>query len=188
MKKNLFCPKVHKVLNNKGFSLLEIMIVIGIIVILAGTSIVLFNPSERQKEQRDALRVSNLVQIASAMELYYSERKIYPSDLSELQDLNISVSLDDPLGPDFADCAPVIISDGLGSYYEIYAIKESKNFKIPAGQSAISEVTEDELPLESSLPTCLLANESSESFNEKMYFKISGGKAPEVAPTDTTTP
>ena len=38
-------------------------------------------PKVRQKEQRDALRVSTLSQIASALELYYSENKKYPTAL-----------------------------------------------------------------------------------------------------------
>ena len=58
--------------NNSGFTLLELMIVMGIMIILAATSLVIFNPAEKQKEQRDALRVAALTQIASTLELYYS--------------------------------------------------------------------------------------------------------------------
>lgn len=131
LKKNL--------LNNSGFTLLELMIVMGIMIILAATSIVIFNPGEKQKEQRDALRVAALTQIASTLELYYSDIKKYPNSINELIPYNSKVNNNDPL-----ECPYMYIPSIDLSTYKLVGLKESKNFTIPKGQKLISlgEATE----------------------------------------------
>ena len=56
--------------NKKGFSLLELLVVIGIIGILVSMGIVSF--STAQKKARDAKRKTDLRAIKNAMEQYYS--------------------------------------------------------------------------------------------------------------------
>ena len=159
--------KIYKC--NKGFTLLELMIVIGIMVILAATSIVIFNPGEKQREQRDALRVSSISQIASALELFYSENKKYPSSLSELANFNVKVSISDPSGD--ASCDYVYITDTKLSYYELYAVKESANFTVPKGQEFVCEIGKDAMdPTSGFYASCSLIKTN--------VFKISGGLAP----------
>ncbi len=159
--------------SNKGFTLLELMIVVGIMVILAATSIVIFNPAEKQREQRDALRVSSLSQIASALELYYSEYKRYPSAISELSSFNVKVSLYDP--SENTSCDYIYVTNITQSYYEVYSIKESSNFGIPRGQEFILEI-----PKESMDPTSGLF--SSCDLVKSNVFKVSGGLAPVTGP------
>lgn len=174
------CLGLQKKLNNQGFTLLELMIVIGIIVLLAATSIVVFNPGEKQKEQRDALRVSTLSQIASALELYYSENKKYPDALSELASYNFKVSLSDPSKIDA--CNYIYYVYTTGSYYEIYSIKESVNFTIPSGQDFITEVDYSEMQVGTTFSGCAPFDENQSSI--KKIFKISGG----YKDSSTTTP
>jgi prepilin-type N-terminal cleavage/methylation domain-containing protein len=119
--------------NNSGFTLLELMIVMGIMIILAATSLVIFNPAEKQKEQRDALRVAALTQIASTLELYYSDNKKYPQATSELSSYNSKISDRDPSG-----CPYSYVAVADGSSYTLVGPKESRNFTIPAGQKLIS--------------------------------------------------
>ena len=56
-----------KIKTNKGFTLIEILIVIGIIAILAGIVIVAINPARQFAQARDSQRMSNLNTILNAV-------------------------------------------------------------------------------------------------------------------------
>ncbi len=60
----------------RGFTLIEILIVVAIIAILASSVLVGFGPA--QKQGRDARRVSDLRQVQNALELYYAKCGYYP--------------------------------------------------------------------------------------------------------------
>ena len=59
----------------KGFTLIELLVVIAIIGLLSTLAIVALN-SARQKS-RDAKRVSDIKQVQTALELYYSDNNAY---------------------------------------------------------------------------------------------------------------
>lgn len=69
--------------NNKrhqfGFTLLELIIVIGIISILATFLVATLNPFEQFKKSNDARRKSDLSQLQKSLEQYYSDNGRYPS-------------------------------------------------------------------------------------------------------------
>ena len=58
---------LHK---TKGFTLLELLIVIGILAILATTTVLVLNPAELLRQARDSQRISDLQTINSALSLY----------------------------------------------------------------------------------------------------------------------
>lgn len=60
----------------KGFTLIEILIVVGIIGLLA--SIVLVGLAPAQRRGRDARRLADLKQVQNALELYYNKCGYYP--------------------------------------------------------------------------------------------------------------
>ncbi len=60
----------------KGFTLIEILIVVAIIALLAGTVLVGFAPATRQG--RDTKRIADLRQVQNSLELYYSKCGYYP--------------------------------------------------------------------------------------------------------------
>lgn len=62
----------------KGFTLLEMLIVITVTSLLAG-SIVVSTTSSRQRS-RDSKRKADLLAIQSALEVYYSQNKYYPTN------------------------------------------------------------------------------------------------------------
>ncbi len=53
----------------KGFTLLELLIVIGIIAILATATVLVLNPAELLREARDSQRLSDLDSVKSALSL-----------------------------------------------------------------------------------------------------------------------
>lgn len=67
---------MNKTFSKKGFTLIEILIVVAIIAILASSVLVGFGPAQRQG--RDARRISDLRQVQNALELYYSKCGYYP--------------------------------------------------------------------------------------------------------------
>ncbi len=64
-------------MNKKGFTLVELLIVIAIIGILA--SALLVSLGGARATARDARRISDLRQVQSALELYYAKSGEYPS-------------------------------------------------------------------------------------------------------------
>jgi len=62
----------------KGFTLVEMIIVTVIIGILAGMVITVINIPRTQARARDSRRVGDLKRIQSALELYFSDRRGYP--------------------------------------------------------------------------------------------------------------
>ena len=151
--------------NNSGFTLLELMIVMGIMIILAATSLVIFNPAEKQKEQRDALRVAALTQIASTLELYYSDNKKYPQATSELLIYNSKISEADPSGCSYSYVAPID-----GSSYILVGPKESRNFTIPAGQKLISVGDASEYTLSNSCDSTSFSSAGSFSIGSNVII------------------
>ena len=62
-----------------GFTLLEILLVVGIIAILAGIVIIAINPSKQLATVRNTQRLSDLKQVYNAMTQYYIDHNVYPA-------------------------------------------------------------------------------------------------------------
>jgi len=61
-------------------TLVELLIVIGVIGVLVGSLVILINPAAQLRKTRDATRKSDLSQIRSALELYRSDIGNYPPE------------------------------------------------------------------------------------------------------------
>lgn len=66
-------------LNKKnGFTLIELIVVIGILAILASMLLFVLNPVEQFQKANDARRKSDLSQIQKSLEQYYQDHGVYP--------------------------------------------------------------------------------------------------------------
>ena len=67
--------------NKKGFTLLELLVVIGIIGVLVSLATVAYTSAQRKS--RDSRRQADMKAVQSALEVYYSENSyVYPTTCS----------------------------------------------------------------------------------------------------------
>lgn len=84
-----FCPQVasatlipmNTAVRKRGFTLVEILIVVAIIATLASVALVGLGPVQRNG--RDTRRISDLRQTQNAIELYYAKCGFYPGQAQE---------------------------------------------------------------------------------------------------------
>ena len=67
-------------INKKGFTLIELMVVVAIIGLLSTLAVVALG-SAREKA-RDSKRLSDVKQVQTALELYYTDNNLYPVEAS----------------------------------------------------------------------------------------------------------
>jgi general secretion pathway protein G len=68
--------------SQKGFSLIELIVVVSIIGILAG--IALINVGTAQRKARESALRDNLFTLRKAIDNFYADKQRYPADLNEL--------------------------------------------------------------------------------------------------------
>jgi len=66
-------------INQKGLSLVELLLVVGVLTILISGLVVLINPLQRIGQANDAKRKTELDQIKKALEIYYYDNGRYPN-------------------------------------------------------------------------------------------------------------
>lgn len=85
----------------KGFTLLEVLIVIGIIAVLSAAVLVAVNPTRQFKLARDSQRVANVAAIANAIAQNMSENKgVFGCDA----EITVDKAPISDEGADIADC------------------------------------------------------------------------------------
>ncbi len=97
---------MFKTKNNrqKGFTLLELLVVIGIIGLLA--SILVVNLTGARRRARDTKRIADVRGLQTAAEDYYGKNGKYPATIGDLVTGNqISIWPHDPLAPSGTSCA-----------------------------------------------------------------------------------
>lgn len=95
--------------SSTGFTLIEVLVVIAIIAILAGT--VMANVASSRIKARDARRLDDMHKIQPALEAYYNDCGQYPPAL----DLTAADGCPDPIT--LKDYMPAIPMDPLGAAY-----------------------------------------------------------------------
>lgn len=66
-------------IRQKGFTLVEVLTVIGVMGVISTVALILLNPAEQLKKTHDAQRKADLVQIQKSLEAYYNDVGSYPT-------------------------------------------------------------------------------------------------------------
>jgi len=66
---------MHTHAQRRGFTLIEVLLVIGIIAVLAGVVLIAINPTRQFQQARDSQRVSNVNAILNAIGQYIADHK-----------------------------------------------------------------------------------------------------------------
>jgi type II secretion system protein G len=173
---------------NKGFTLIELMVVIAIIAILSG--IIITSLTQSKSKSRDAERVSDLNQIQLALEQYFDRCGQYPADIYSATPASCSS------GVSFADYISKVPKDpSTGNNYD-YAINTTNPSLTPATDYILHTKLENQNTAqvnsypESSRAAIVNSTWSgSTSFN--CYGYSSGGSTssptPSISPSPTTS-
>jgi len=87
-----------KIKNQRGFSLVELLVVISIIGMLSTMAVVSLGGA--RKKSRDARRLTDIKQIRTALELYYNDNNEYPPSgggTGAISDSNSKITESDPI-------------------------------------------------------------------------------------------
>lgn len=61
-----------------GFTMIELLVVVGVISVLAGVTVAVLNGASFRGRARDGQRISDLKKIQTALELYFTDNRRYP--------------------------------------------------------------------------------------------------------------
>lgn len=116
-----FLARISKPL--KGFTLVELLLVVLILGILVSLSLVIINPDRLRARVRDSQRKKDLEVISLALEQYYADHNAYPNtDMSGL----ISV-LGGNGGPTYIKSTPTDPTSGYSYCYQAHQLNQ-QNF------------------------------------------------------------
>jgi len=77
----------------RGFTLVEMLVVLGILGILATVVLITLNPLEQLHKSNDAQRKNDLAQIKRALDLYYDDNGKYPASSVDFKIINVATTL-----------------------------------------------------------------------------------------------
>ena len=72
---------LSKIKSNKGFTLIEVIVVIALLAILAGIVLVAINPAQNSADARNVKRRADVLQILNAVNQHYVAKGTFPTGM-----------------------------------------------------------------------------------------------------------
>ncbi|MGA1050356.1 MAG: prepilin-type N-terminal cleavage/methylation domain-containing protein, partial [Minisyncoccia bacterium] len=127
---------------NKGFTLLEILLVIAAIGILAAIVLVAINPNRQIAQVRNAQRRSDINTIYKALEQYLIDNKDYPEGITGTP----KAICNNTVTPDCVDLEVLvptylaeIPTDPSGGVYEVYINSENNRIAVESKDAELGQ-------------------------------------------------
>lgn len=126
-----------KIKINKGFTLVELLIVIGILSILSMAVLLTLNPFTQIQKGNDAKRKADLSQVQKALEIYYQDYGAYPDQLNYKLDPITTpgsppVKTQKDWGSSWQPYMNVIPSDPVPTKYYVYYTPDGQSYYLYA--------------------------------------------------------
>ena len=101
-------PNIRTRATQRGFTLVELLVVVMLIVVLSGVVLRVINVQGIRQKSRDSQRISDLKRIQTALELYFADNRTYPATGSNTWiDIGVSPNeLDRELEPNYLSTLP----------------------------------------------------------------------------------
>ena len=127
-------------MNKKGFTLIELLVVIAVLGILAAVVLVAINPTKRLQDARNAGVKSDVGQIGTALEAYYTENNgVYPANIAALvTDQQLKQAPTAPSG------RPTTCTEGAGDPYSYVVATDSSEAAAWAELEDCGDASEDQ--------------------------------------------
>lgn len=152
MKKNILALVKTK---NKGFSLIELLVVISIIGVLAG--VLLMNFVGVRERAADTKRKNDLVQLKKALRLYYNDNQAYPSNTARF-----------PAGGNFTSVdGSVVYMKDVPEYSEYAVSSDGERFALTIVLDNLSDKD-----LENSQDKCSLNLSLLSGFDDEVHYVV----------------
>lgn len=75
---SIFMRRKDKIRKNKGFTIIELLVVVAVIAVLSGIILGILNSTGIQAKGRDSQRKADLGKIQTALEIYFADHREYP--------------------------------------------------------------------------------------------------------------
>jgi general secretion pathway protein G len=137
-----------------GFTLVELLVVVGIISILSGLVIVALNPAQYFRQGRDGRRLSDLGAISAAVEQYFAQNNAYPVPSGGAIPTDAGGQLVDGGGVVYLKSVPTEPDDGADYSYAVSGL----NFEICAGMESTPLPSDCRNPAYGGSGNCCLTN------------------------------
>lgn len=115
----------NKMSKMKGFTLVELLIVIALIAILSVAVLATINPIEQSNKARDAAMKNDAAEVLGAYERYYAAQNAYPWNAPNSTDVNVLLSSTSP------SFGVVSVGTSIGALIESSELKTSFAGKKP---------------------------------------------------------